>query len=226
MPATPNALAAAHRARAIAAIARTRAASPAPIHNADGLAALVQIADLLDVAAHSLETEAPDQWDGIVVTNTMDWDASAALREADDIATDNPAIGFPPRFTQYVTAPVFGNDVNMPASLLPSGLVLSAREGDLFARLLTVHTHLRLTLLAADDDTTAHLETAFTLLRKHARLAKSIASEIARKRFVPAPVTAPGVGIPTPATMMALGRAHEEHGTPPGSCTAPSAETR
>lgn len=143
MPATPNALAAAHRANTIATIARTRAASPAPVPNTEGRAALLEIAALLETAAHSLRTEEPGTWDGIVITNTMDWDASHALRTADEIAAAHPAIGFPPLFSQYVTAPVYGNEVGLPPSLLPGGPVLIAREGGLFARLHAIHGHLR-----------------------------------------------------------------------------------
>ncbi|MFD7501570.1 hypothetical protein [Streptomyces sp. NPDC059850] len=208
MPATPNALAAAHRARTIATIARTRAASPAPIPNAEGRAALARIADHLDVAADSLETEEPGQWDGIVITNTMDWNASHALRTADEIAAAHPAIGFPPRFSQYVTAPVYGNEVDLPPSLLPGGPVLIAREGDLFARLLTLHGHLR--LMPPARDTTVFLEGAFTLHWKHALLTASEAVKTDRPCNRPAVPAA--VEIATPGTPIALRRAHDAYG--------------
>ncbi|MBZ6253540.1 hypothetical protein KVH27_34900 [Streptomyces olivaceus] len=210
MPATPNALAAAFRARTIAAIARARAASPAPIPNADGRAALTRIAALLDAAAHSLETEEPGAIGGIVITNTVDWDASHALRTADEIAADNPAIGFPPRFTQYVTAPVFRNEVKLPPSLLPGGPVLIAKEGDLFARLYAIHGRLRATLLSTNEVTEANLKAAFALHWKHARLADSEA--VAADRPVNRPAVPAAVEIAAPATPMALRRAHEAHG--------------
>ncbi|MFG3263039.1 hypothetical protein [Streptomyces bobili] len=209
MPATPNALAAAHRANTIATIARTRAASPARVPNAEGRAALLEIAALLETAAHSLQTEEPGTWDGIVITNTMDWDASHALRTADEIAAAHPAIGFPPLFSQYVTAPVYGNEVDLPPSLLPGGPVLIAREGDLFARLHAIHGHLR--LMPPARDTTALLEGAFALHWKHALLTASEA--VAADRPYNRPAVPAAVGIPTPATTMALSRAHKEHPT-------------
>ncbi|MFC9280905.1 hypothetical protein [Streptomyces collinus] len=188
MPATPNALAAAHRARTIARIARTRATSTAVVLADTGRAALLEIAALLDTAAHSLETEEPDAWDGITVTNTIDWDASHALRTADEIAADNPAIGFPPRFTQYVTVPVFGNAIELPPSLLPGGPVLIAQEGDLFARLLALHGHYLAVRNAQENrDVIADaLEAAFTLHAKHARLAETVAVDAARPCNQPA----------------------------------------
>ncbi|MDH6629383.1 hypothetical protein M2271_007219 [Streptomyces sp. LBL] len=208
MPATPNALAAAHRARTIATIARTRAASPAPVPNADGRTALMDIATLLDDAATALETEDPGAWDGIVITNTLPFDTSIALHAADDIAAANPAIGFPPRFTQYVTAPVYGNEVDLPPSLLRGGPVLIAREGDLFARLFALHGHLRLMLPARD--TTALLEGVFALHWKHALLAASAA--VGADRPCNRPAVPSAVEIPTPGTPMALRRAHEAYG--------------
>ncbi|MFC7887236.1 hypothetical protein ACFUVV_35870 [Streptomyces sp. NPDC057376] len=183
MSATPHARAAAHRARTIAAVARTRFANPRAILNADGRAALLEIAALLDAAALSLETAEPGTWDGVVITNTVDWDTSHALRSADTVAAANPAIGFPPRFTQYVTAPVFGNDVDLPPSVLPSGgagPALIAQEGDLFARLHAVHGHLRLKPLSRDGVTVGYLKAALALHWKHARLAESVAADAAR----------------------------------------------
>ncbi|MFF0698386.1 hypothetical protein ACFYU4_37850 [Streptomyces tendae] len=210
MSATPNALAAAFRARTIAAIARVRATFPAPIPNAEGRAALTRIAVLLDFAAHSLETEEPGTLGGIVITNELPFDAYEALHKAANIAADNPAIGFPPRFTQYVTAPVFRNEVELPPSLLPGGPVLIAREGDLFARLLALHAHLQAKLLAADEVTEANLMAAFTLHWKHAQLAESEAVAVAR--LVHRPAVPAAVEIAAPATPMALRRAHEAHG--------------
>lgn len=201
-------IAAARRARTIAAIARTRAAGPAPIPNAAGRTALTEIAALLDTAALALETQEPDTWDGIVITNTIDWDAMYALHNADDIAADNPATGFPPRFSQYVTAPVFGTGPELPASLLPGGPVLIAQEGDLFARLLAVHAELK--AAPVDEDVTTRLEAAFRLLWKHAQLADSIAVDVARTGNRPA--TPAVVEIPAPDTATALRRAHDEHG--------------
>ncbi|MFI9078731.1 hypothetical protein ACIGW8_20020 [Streptomyces sioyaensis] len=208
MPATPNALDAAYRARTIATVARTRATNPAPVPNTEGRAALLEIATLLDTAAHSLETEEPGTWDGIVITNTMDWDASQALRTADEIAATHPTIGFPPRFTQYVTAPVFGNNVDLPPSLLPSGPVLIVQEGELFARLLVLHAAIN--VMTDKGMVALLLENAFRLHWKHAHLAESetvLTDRPANRAAVPA-----AVEIPTPGTPMALRRAHDAYG--------------
>ncbi|MFF8789159.1 hypothetical protein [Streptomyces sp. NPDC015125] len=205
---TPNALDAADRARTIATIARTRAADPAPLPNAEGRAALLEIATLLDTAAHSLETEEPGTWDGIVITNTMDWDASQALRAADEIAATHPAIGFPPRFTQYVTAPVFGNNVDLPPSLLPGSPVLIVLEGDLFAKLLVLHAAIG--TMTGKDIVALLLENAFRLHWKHAHLAELQAVPTDRPANRPAVPAA--VEIPTPGTPTALRRAHDAYG--------------
>ncbi|MDX2554723.1 hypothetical protein [Streptomyces stelliscabiei] len=212
MPATPSALAAAHRARTIAAIARNRAENSAPVPNAEDRTALLDIAALMDTAVHSLETEEPGTWDGIVITNTIDWDASHALRTADEIAAAHPAIGFPPRFSQYVTAPVFGNEIDLPTSLLPGGPVLIAKEGDLFARLLALHGHYLAAPNGPEDAESikAALKAAFTLHWKHALLAQSIAADTEHRSNRPAVPAA--VEIPTPGTPMALRRAHDAYG--------------
>ncbi|MGW2496192.1 hypothetical protein ACWCV2_17040 [Streptomyces pseudogriseolus] len=180
MSATPNARAAAFRARTIATVARERAANPAPVLTTEGRDALHQIAALLDAAALVLETEEPDVIDGITITNVLPFDAWEPLHKATNLAADNPAIGFPPNFTQYVTAPVFRDPVDLPPSLLPGGPVLIAKEGDLFARLHAVHAHLHHTLLTRDGVTVGYLKAAFALHWKHARLAASVAADAAR----------------------------------------------
>lgn len=213
MPATPNALAAAHRARTIATIARTRAISTTVVLDEKGRAALALIADLLDTAAHSLATEEPGNWDGIVITNTIDFDASHALLTANTVAIDNPGIGFPPHFTQYVTVPVFGNEIELPPSLLPGGPVLIAQEGDLFARLLALHGHYLAITDAQEnrENTTAALEAAFTLHWKHARLAEAVAADAARPcnqpTAEPAPLDLTGL---TPYTVGVIRLAEKE----------------
>jgi hypothetical protein len=189
MTITPNTLAAAHRARIIASIARTRALSPALADDTAARTALGEIADLLNTAADVLERDESTTWDGVLITNTMDFDATHAFLRADAIAEATPTTGFPPHFTQYATAPVFRNDVDLPASLLPGGVVLIAREGDLFVRLLAVNAELAANLTGVDDRTTVNLDAAFDLLWKHAQLAQSIAA-----------ATEPGhdAGIPAP----------------------------
>ncbi|GAA5070564.1 hypothetical protein [Streptomyces similanensis] len=169
-----TALNAAHCARAIATIARTRL----PALNAPSRAALVQIAERLDAAALALETEDPGTLDGITITNTLPWDAYAALSHADDIAANNPTIGFPADLGRYVTAPIFGDDAPMPAPLQPRSAVLAGQAADLIARLHATHAHLK--TATTPDVTTALLETAFTLHRKHARLAAAAAFDNAR----------------------------------------------
>ncbi|MEU5978494.1 hypothetical protein [Streptomyces sp. NPDC047315] len=170
MPAAPNALDAAHRARTIAGIARTRADNPTPIPDATGRAALRKIATCLDVAAHSLETEEPPTWHDTTITNTLDADTFVALSEADQIAADNPTIGFPPHLSQYVTAPVYGTEIDMPPSLEPASIRL-AQEGGMFAQVLMSHTYLSLT----NDPTTMSqaLKIAFEYLWQHAQLTAS-----------------------------------------------------
>ncbi|WP_411147441.1 hypothetical protein [Streptomyces sp. A30] len=170
----------AHRAATIATIARTRAASPAPIPNAEGRAALMKIADLLDAAADAFRSSTPAVIDSITM-NEIPADAWFALADAEDIAINTPAAGFPVTLGQYVTR---RQNIDLPPSLLPGGPVLIAKESDLFARLLAIHGHLRLTLPARD-----------------------MTDRPANRPAVPA-----AVEIPTPGTTMALRRAHEAYG--------------
>ncbi|MEE1764472.1 hypothetical protein [Streptomyces sp. SP18BB07] len=202
----PKALAAAHRARTIAAIARTRAT--VPLQTATSHDALWKIANLLDAAATAFETEHPDTFNGITITNTVPVDAWLALADAERIAAANPTLGFPPMFGQYVTAVVYGSEIELPPSLLPGGPVLIAKEGDLFARLFAVHGHLRVT--TGEEITTALLEAAFTLHWKHALLAAS--ERVSAARPCNRPTVPAVVEIPAPATATALSRAHAEHG--------------
>ncbi|MEU5748162.1 hypothetical protein ABZ804_21820 [Streptomyces sp. NPDC047726] len=207
MPAHPTALAAAHRARTIATIARTRAAWPVMENNEKGRAA-TQIAELLDTAAHSLETEEPGQLDGITITNTLDFDASMALHTAEDLAAEHPTLGFPPRFAQYVTAPVFRDGIDLPASGLPSRSPLTAQEDDLFVRLTVMHGVLN--GLTAPESVAAILDVVFELHRRHSVIVASATVDARRPGNRPA---APAlVEIPAPATTMALRRAHQKHG--------------
>ncbi|WP_108934577.1 hypothetical protein [Streptomyces ardesiacus] len=209
MSATPNARAAAHRARTIAAIARTRATSTGIVLDAENRAFAQWISTLLTDAADALEAEEPAVMDGIVIRNTIDSHARYCLDLADEIAAAHPAVGFPPRLSQYVTVPVFGNGIDLPPSLLPGGPVLIAKEGDLFARLLALHALLE-TASTTEEVTTAALESAFAFHWKHARLAESEA--VAANRPANRPAVPAAVEIATPATPMALRRAHEAHG--------------
>ncbi|MGA5127791.1 hypothetical protein ACPCAG_31375 [Streptomyces pseudogriseolus] len=182
MSATPHALAAAHRARTIAAIARTRATSLAFPLSAENRVFAQWISTLLTDAADALETTEALTMDGFTVRNTIDSHAAYCLHRADEIAADVPAIGFPPLLTRYVTVPVFGNAIPLPASLLPGGVKLVAQEGDLFARLLALHGNY-LAVADAEEDretTAAALEAAFTLHWKHAQLAESAAADAGR----------------------------------------------
>lgn len=207
MPVHPTALAAAHRARTLATIARTRAAWPVMENNATGRAA-AQIAELLDTAAHSLETEEPQQLDGITITNALDFDASMALHTAEDLAAEHPTIGFPPRFAPYVTAPMFREDIEVPASGLPSGSPFTAQEDDLFVRLTVMHGVLD--GLTAPEAVAAILTVVFELHRRHSVIVASAAVDAARPGNRS---TAPAVvEIPIPDTAMALRRAHDAHG--------------
>jgi hypothetical protein len=188
-----------HRARTVAAIARKRAASPAPIPNARGRAALRKIADLLDVAALVFESEPPTVIDGAATTRDVPTDARLALADAEREAASHPTIGFPAQFGQYVTQPVLDKDVVLPPSLQPKQPNDIAREADLFSRLFAVHA--QLAMCTMEEVTDALLEAAFTLHWKLAHLRNALR----------AAATDP-VEIPAPATPMALGRAHEEHG--------------
>ncbi|CAL9326724.1 hypothetical protein [Streptomyces sp. SudanB91_2054] len=194
----------AHRAATIAAIARTRAASPAPIPNADGRAALLQIAALLDAAADAFRASTPAVINGVTM-DEIPADAWFALADAEKIAANTPAAGFPVTLGQYVTR---RKSIDLPPSLLPGGPVLIAKEGDLFARLLALHA--RLGANGTDAVTTAALESAFALHWSHAKLAGSEAVAAARPANRPAVPAA--VEIAAPATPMALRRAHEAHG--------------
>ncbi|WP_371605015.1 hypothetical protein OG345_42110 (plasmid) [Streptomyces sp. NBC_01220] len=180
MPIPQTALAAARRARTIATIARARAAGLAPIPTAEGRTALLDIAALLGDAATALETEEPGTWDGILITNTLPFDAMLAMHAIDDIAAATPSTCFPPQLSLYVTAPVFGTAPELPASLLPGGPVLIAQEGDLFVRLLAVHAELK--AAPVGEDVTTLIEAACGLLWKHSRLADSIAADSARPK--------------------------------------------
>ncbi|MGY5009923.1 hypothetical protein ACWCY6_17840 [Streptomyces sp. 900105755] len=196
----------AHRAATIATIARTRAASPAPIPNAEGRAALMKIADLLDAAADAFRSSTPAVIDGITM-NEIPADAWFALTDAENIAANTPAAGFPVTLGQYVTR---RQNIDLPPSLLPGGPVLIAKEGDLFARLLALHGHHLTATTTTEESTAAALEAAFTLHWKHARLAESEALKTDRPANRPAVPAA--VEIPTPGTTMALRRAHEAYG--------------
>ncbi|MGW4087031.1 hypothetical protein ACWEGS_28765 [Streptomyces sp. NPDC004822] len=172
MTVLPNAIDAAHRARTIAATARTRATTPTL--TADTRTALATIADLLDDAARSLETEEPATFDGITVTNTLPFDASMALHAARQIADDNPSTGIPENVDRYITAPVFRNPIDLPTPRLPHGHPLTRKEADLIARLDTVHTGY-LTATTSAELTTAALTAALELHWKLGRLADTAA---------------------------------------------------
>ncbi|PNG16081.1 hypothetical protein, partial [Streptomyces cahuitamycinicus] len=174
----PYAASSAHRAATIATIARTRAASPAPIPNAEGRAALTKIADLLDVAADAFRSSTPAVIDGITM-NEIPADAYFALANAENIAADTPAAGFPATLSQYVTR---RENIDLPPSLLPGGPVLIAKEGDLFARLLALHGHYLTAVTATEESTANALEAAFTLHWTHAQLAEAVAADAEHRR--------------------------------------------
>lgn len=169
----PNALRAASRARIIAEIARRRALLNHPAEDA-----LTTIADLLDNVAGHFETDTPQVWDGITITNTIPFDASLLLSYAEDIAKKNPATGFPTRFGQYVTSAMFGT-LELPEPLHPASAQLAAQEARLRAGLRLLHEH---HLTGAEDPQGAatYLESAFLLHSKFTQLAASVAVDNAR----------------------------------------------
>ncbi|MGW3628031.1 hypothetical protein [Streptomyces sp. NPDC000880] len=171
-PATTLQLAA-FRARTFAEIARRRAAAN-PARDA-----LLMLADLLDVAALSFETEPPQIMDGITVTNTIPADAWLALADAETVAEENPGTGFPAHFGRYVTAPVFGRTPDVPGPLNPVSPALATQEINLATALGLVHGHLETT--GDREVTAAMLEAALILHGKFARLAASVVIDNARQ---------------------------------------------
>lgn len=211
MSISPIALADAHRARAIATIARTRAAKPTPVLDDTSRTALRKIAELLDAAAHALETKPATINNGDL---HFPADAWLSLQAAEAVALAHPGIGIPRTLGQYVTAALYPHDkaeseVDLPLSLLPRTTKAIVREADLFGRLLGLHGAPR--FVTDQATTTLVLEDVFRLHWQHARLADSIAADHARpnggQTLLPA-----AVEIPTPATTAALRRAHDELG--------------
>ncbi|MCD9904549.1 hypothetical protein LUR56_39745, partial [Streptomyces sp. MT29] len=173
--------------------------APPPTPSSSARTALTKIATLLvTVVVAEFHASTPAVINGRVM-NEVPADAYFALREAEQIAADTPATGFPTTLGQYVT---HRTTYDLPTSLLPGGPVLIAREGDLFARLLLVHRHL--VQATADTQVAELLELAFRLHRKHNDLARSLMVNAARPANRPATPTV--VSIPTPATAMALSR--------------------
>ncbi|MCX4677665.1 hypothetical protein OG413_20550 [Streptomyces sp. NBC_01433] len=195
----------AHRATTIATIARTRAASPAPIPTADGRAALLTIADLLDTAADAFRASTPAVINGNTM-NEIPSDAWYALTQAEGIAANTPATGFPATVCQYVTRRL---NYDLPPNLRPDNAVAAAREGNLLARIRILNTEL--TTAVVPETVTSLLENAFRLLWKHALLAEVFAADANRPCNRPA-IPAVAKKIRTPDTTMALRRAHDEHG--------------
>lgn len=91
--------------RAIASIARSRAASPVYAGVAD---VLRTIADQMDTAAAALDAEEPAVLDGVQITNAYPIDLSLAVDAAEN-AADNHATGFVPGFARQITD-LFGTD--------------------------------------------------------------------------------------------------------------------
>ncbi|WP_331732947.1 hypothetical protein OG613_48985 (plasmid) [Streptomyces sp. NBC_00015] len=207
----PVALAAAHRARAIATIARTRSTKPTPVLDDADRTALRKIAELLDEAAHTLETEpATTDNDGLHCPA----DVLLSLQATEAVALAHPRIGIPRTLGQYVTAALYPHDsaeseVDLPLTLLPRTPKAMVREADLFGRIHGLHGTLR---FVTDQATTMLvLEDVFRLHWQHARLADSIAADRARSDSGQTSLPA-AVDIPTPATPRALRRAHDELG--------------
>lgn len=207
----PVGLAAAHRARAIATIARTRTTKPTPVLDDAGRTALRKIAELLDAAAHALETEPATINNGGL---HFPADAWLSLQAAEAVALAHPGIGIPRTLGQYTTAVLYPHDtaegeVDLPLSLLPRTTKAMVREAELFGRLLGLHGALR--IVTDQATTTLVLEDVFRLHWQHARLADSIAADRARSGGDQTSLPS-AVEIATPATTVALRRAHDKLG--------------
>ncbi|MFD3543139.1 hypothetical protein ACFWUQ_27090 [Streptomyces sp. NPDC058662] len=169
----PNALHAAARARAIAGIARRRSV----FHPAEE--ALTTVAELLDDVALAFETDLPPILDGVVITNTIPFDASLLLSIAEDVIAHNKATGLPDCLGQYVTSAVFGT-LELPRLLHPVSAQLASREIHLRVALQLLHER-RLTGAGERPEATAfYLEAAFKLHVNWARLAAAVAVDNAR----------------------------------------------
>ncbi|THA53253.1 hypothetical protein [Streptomyces sp. A1136] len=170
----PNALHAAARARAIAGIARRRSVLNHPAEEA-----LTTVAELLDDVALVFETNLPPILDGVVITNTIPFDASLLLFIAEDVIAQNKATGLPVSLSQYVTSAVFGT-LELPRLLHPVSAQLAAQESSLRAALQLLHErHLR----GAGERPEAaalYLEAAFKLHLNWGRLAAAVAVDNAR----------------------------------------------
>lgn len=172
---------AAARARDLAAALRSLAtARPA----AD---TLTEMAGHLDDAARSLATDNAPVLDGIVITNTIPFDAAAPLMHCMALAADNPTAGIEEEVFYYVTAPIAGRTVEPP-------MYVRGREA------AGIRTRIALDALALDaldpaDGTSriALLTTLVDLHHRHAELARPAA--------------------PVPTTTDPGGAAHATHGT-------------
>ena len=178
--------AAALRARTIAGIARARAVRRSAASSAGDV--LRTIADHLDVAARSFETDLIPFRDGIPSA------AWVALVHAEDLAASHPGIGFPPRFGQYITQPVAGTDIDLPAllghpvlSVGETGLILPVKAVNwllaqlwslLVAWLRIVHDLLAAT--SSQTDTALCLRAVFALHRKHMWIADTVRAHNSR----------------------------------------------
>ncbi|MFF8478681.1 hypothetical protein [Streptomyces sp. NPDC015414] len=204
------ALAAAHRARAIATIARTCTTKTTPVLDDAGRTALHKIAQLLDAAAHALETE-PATVDN---DDPVPGDVEVSLQAAEAVALAHPGVGIPRTLGQYVTAVLYPHDsahskVDLPLSLLPRTIKAIAREAELLSRIHYLHGALQ--FVTDQVTTTLLLEDVFRLHWQHARLADSITADRARSDTSPTSLPA-AVDIPTPTTTGALHQAHDRLG--------------
>ncbi|AJF70477.1 hypothetical protein [Streptomyces vietnamensis] len=170
----PNALHAAARARAIAGIARRRSVLNHPAEEA-----LTTVAELLDDVALTFETDLPPVLDGVVITNTIPFDASLLLAIAEDVIAQNTATGLPACLGQYVTSAVFGT-LELPRLLHPVSAQLASQETSLRAALQLLHER-HLTGAGERPETAGlYLEAAFKLHLSWGRLAAAVAVDNAR----------------------------------------------
>ncbi|MEW1700635.1 MULTISPECIES: hypothetical protein [unclassified Streptomyces] len=170
----PNALHAAARARAIAGVARRRSVLNHPAQEA-----LTTVADLLDDVALAFETNLPPVLDGVVITNTIPFDASLLLSIAEDVIVQNGSTGLPDCLGRYVTSAVFGT-LELPRLLHPVSAQLASQETRLRVALQQLHER-HLTGAGERPEAAAlYLEAAFKLHLNWARLAAAVAVDNAR----------------------------------------------
>ncbi|MFP3992735.1 hypothetical protein U9R90_35715, partial [Streptomyces sp. E11-3] len=176
----PKATAAAHRARALAHILREQSA----LRTAPD--ATRSIANRLEAAALSFETDPAPVLDGITDTNTVPGDAALAIIDAEILAHDNPGTTLPTDFGRYITAPIHGREPSQPAELHPASPQLARQETRLRQVLADIHAQLSAT--THPDMLRDHLASVLRWHRQWARLSDAVRIDNARPCNLPSSV--------------------------------------